>query len=55
MNKKMKKKLRLNKITIQRFDNHLGGDEQKTARGGSVNDPALATVTPVYCSPNPNG
>jgi len=55
MNKKMKKKLRLNKITIQRFDNHLDGDKQKTVNGGSVDVHVLATVTPVFCSPYPNG
>jgi len=49
-----RKKLQLNKITIQKFENQLDGDEQKTAKGGSVNDQVLTTVTPVFCPPYPN-
>jgi hypothetical protein len=48
-----KKKLQLNKITVQSFENQLDGDEQKTARGGSVNEQVRTTVTPVFCPPNP--
>lgn len=49
-----RKKLQLNKITIQGFENQLDGDEQKTAKGGFVIDRMLTTVTPVFCPPNPN-
>ena len=49
-----RKKLQLNKITIQEFENQLDSDKQKTAKGGSVNDQVLATVTPVFCPPHPN-
>jgi hypothetical protein len=48
-----RKKLQLNKITIQKFESQLDGDEQKTAKGGAVNDRML-TVTPVFCPPYPN-
>ena len=49
MNKKITKKLQLNKITIQ----SLASEEQKKVNGGSVdgNGEALTTVTPVFCKP----
>jgi hypothetical protein len=52
--KMSKKKLQLNKITIQKFENQLVGDEQKTAKGGSINNQVRTTVTPVFCPPYPN-
>ena len=55
MNKTIKKRLRLNKITVQGFENQLDGVEQKKINGGSVDSQVLTTVTPVFCPPNPNG
>jgi hypothetical protein len=48
-----RKKLQLNKITIQSFGSPLDSDEQKKVNGGSVNVEALTTVTPVFCPPYP--
>ena len=51
MNKKIKKKLRLNKITVQSFNIQLDREEQKKVNGGSDNSESLTTVTPVFCKP----
>jgi len=51
MNKKIKKRLQLNKITIRTFENKLDGPEQQEVKGGSVSEGVLTTVTPVFCKP----
>jgi hypothetical protein len=49
MKQKKEEKLRLGKITIADFETRLDKDAQEAVRGGSESNPALTTVTPVYC------
>jgi hypothetical protein len=51
MNKKIQKKLHLNKITIQSFANKLDSAEQQEVKGGSITVGPYSTVTPVFCKP----
>ncbi|UCH97178.1 MAG: hypothetical protein JSV88_10100 [Candidatus Aminicenantes bacterium] len=50
MKKKEEKKLRLGKVTVQDFPFTLDRDEQKQARGGSL-ETQPGTVVPIFCKP----
>ena len=51
MKKRIKKKLTLNKVTIEALQANLDRDAQKAIRGGSVASPSGTTNLAVYCKP----
>lgn len=49
--KKREKKLWLGKVTIQDLNTVLDRDEQRTAKGGTKDEPWGTTAVPIYCKP----